>query len=164
MLLFFIAFTALLNAVDALTGGFLLILVACLLLVAGLFADALTAFLGAVCVALCCCLCLDTLALLLEGLVLLEAGVLLLVGALLGVVFLTLDTFLLALDTLALLLEGLVFLLLDGADLRVVVLLLVRLDLFCLLLDRRPRRPPLLAIVFLVNTFVVPLNDRALTG
>ena len=165
MLLFFIAFTALLNTVDALTGGFLLILVACLLLVAGLFTDALTAFLGAVCVALCCCLCLDTLALLLEGLVLLEAGVLLLVGALLGVVFLTLDTFLLALDTLALLLEGLVFLLLDGADLRVVVLLvLVRLDLFCLLLDRRPRRPPLLAIVFLVNTFVVRLNDRALTG
>ena len=165
MLLFFIAFTALLNAVDALTGGFLLILVACLLLVAGLFTDALTAFLGAVCVALCCCLCLDTLALLLEGLVLLEAGVLLLVGALLGVVFLTLDTFLLALDTLALLLEGLVFLLLDGADLRVVVLLvLVRLDLFCLLLDRRPRRPPLLAIVFLVYTFVIPFNNRALTG
>ena len=66
--------------------------------------------------------------------------------------------------------EPLVFLLLEGADLRVVVLLvdlvleLVRLDLFCLLLDRRPRRPPLLAIVFLVNTFVVPLNDRALTG
>ena len=66
--------------------------------------------------------------------------------------------------------EPLVFLLLEGADLRVVVLLvdlvleLVRLDLFCLLLDRRPRRPPLLAIVFLVNTFVVPLNNRALTG
>ena len=66
--------------------------------------------------------------------------------------------------------EPLVFLLLEGADLRVVVLLvdlvleLVRLDLFCLLLDRRPRRPPLLAIVFLVYTFVVPFNDRALTG
>ena len=66
--------------------------------------------------------------------------------------------------------EPLVFLLLEGADLRVVVLLvdlvleLVRLDLFCLLLDRRPRRPPLLAIVFLVYTFVVPFNNRALTG
>ena len=65
--------------------------------------------------------------------------------------------------------EPLVFLLLEGADLLVVVLLdlvleLVRLDLFCLLLDRRPRRPPLLAIVFLVYTFVVPFNDRALTG
>ena len=66
--------------------------------------------------------------------------------------------------------EPLVFLLLEGADLRGVVLLvdlvleLVRLDLFCLLLDRRPRRPPLLAIVFLVYTFVVPFNDRALTG
>ena len=66
--------------------------------------------------------------------------------------------------------EPLVFLLLEGADLRVVVLLvdlvleLVRLDLFCLLLDRRPRRPPLLAIVFLVYTFGVPFNDRALTG
>ena len=51
--------------------------------------------------------------------------------------------------------EPLVFLLLDGADLLVDVLLelvlleLVRLDLFCLLLDRRPRRPPLLAISLL---------------
>ena len=117
-------------------------------------------------------LALDTLALVLEGLVLLEAGVLLLVGAFFfGAVLL--GAALLALDTVALLLDALVvvlvFLLLDGADLRVVVLLdlvleLVRLDLFCLLLDRRPRRPPLLAIVFLVNTFVVPLNDRALTG
>ena len=65
--------------------------------------------------------------------------------------------------------EPLVFLLLEGADLRVVVLLdlvleLVRPDLFCLLLDRRPRRPPLLAIVFLVYTFVIPFNNRALTG
>ena len=61
--------------------------------------------------------------------------------------------------------EPLVFLLLDGADLLVDVLLeldlvleLVRLDLFCLLLDRRPRRPPLLAIVFLSYTVVIPLN------
>ena len=61
--------------------------------------------------------------------------------------------------------EPLVFLLLDGADLLVDVLLeldlvleLVRLDLFCLLLDRRPRRPPLLAIVFLGYTVVIPLN------
>ena len=55
----------------------------------------------------------------------------------------------------------LVFLLLDGADLLVDVLLdleLVRLDLFCLLLDRRPRRPPLLAIVFLGYTVVIPLT------
>ena len=67
------------------------------------------------------------------------------------------------LDTVALLLDGL-FLLLDGVDLLVDVLLelvlleLVRLDLFCLLLDRRPRRPPLLAIVFLCYTVVIPLN------
>ena len=98
--------------------------------------------------------------------------VLLVVAVFLGAVLL--GAALLALDTLALLLDALVvvlvFLLLEGADLRVVVLLddlvleLLRLDLFCLLLDRRPRRPPLLAIVFLVNTFVVPLNDRALTG
>ena len=154
-----------LNAVDALTGGFLFILVACLLLVAGLFADALTAFLGAVCVALCCCRCLDTVALLLEGVALL-VGAFFFGAVLLGAALLALDTVALLLDALVVVL---VFLLLDGADLRVVVLLdlvdlVDLLDLFCLLLDRRPRRPPLLAIVFLVNTFVVPLNDRALTG
>ena len=164
--LFCTAFKALLNAVDALTGAFLLILVACLLLVAGLFADALTAFLGAVCVALCCCRCLDTVALLLDAVVFLLVGAFFLGAAFLGAALLALDTVALLLDALVVVL---VFLLLEGADLLVVVLLdlvleLVRLDLFCLLLDRRPRRPPLLAIVFLVNTFVVPLNDRALTG
>jgi len=165
MFLFCIPFRALLNTVDALTGGFLLILVACLLLVAGLFTDALTAFLGVVCVALCCCLCLDTVALLLEGVALL-VGAFFFGAVLLGAALLALDTVALLLDALVVVL---VFLLLEGADLLVVVLLdlvleLVRLDLFCLLLDRRPRRPPLLAIVFLVNTFVVPLNNRALTG
>jgi len=166
MFLFCTAFKALLNTVDALTGGFLLILVACLLLVAGLFTDALTAFLGAVCVALCCCLCLDTVALLLEGVALLVGAFFLGAGALLGAALLALDTVALLLDALVVVL---VFLLLEGVDLRVVVLLdlvdlVDLLDLFCLLLDRRPRRPPLLAIVFLVNTFVVPLNNRALTG
>ena len=170
--LFCTDFRALLNAVDALTGGFLLILVACLLLVAGLFADALTAFLGAVCVALCCCLCLDTLALLLEGAALLAVGAFFLGAAFLGAA-------LLALDTLALLLDAVVFLLDLGALflapeplvflLRLLLLLaLLLLDpaplLFCLLLARRPRRPPLLAIVFLVYTFVIPFNNRALTG
>jgi len=154
----------LLNAVDTLAGDFLLILVACLLLVAGLFADALTAFLvGALCATL---LFLAASALLLVVLVTLLVGAFFFGAVLLGAALLALDTLALLLDALVVVL---VFLLLEGADLRVVVLLdlvleLVRLDLFCLLLDRRPRRPPLLAIVFLVNTFVVPLNNRALTG
>ena len=147
------------------TGVFLLILVACLLLVAGLFADALTAFLvGALCATL---LFLAASALLLVVLVTLLVGAFFLgAAAFLGAALLALDTVDLLLDALVVVL---VFLLLEGADLLVVVLLdlvleLVRLDLFCLLLDRRPRRPPLLAIVFLVYTFVVPFNDRALTG
>ena len=131
----------------------LLTLVACLLLVGALPLEALTALLGADLVA---ALCLDTVALLLDGLVLLEVGVLLFVVDLVLVACLFLDV-------VALLLDGL-YLLLDGVDLLVDVLLelvlleLVRLDLFCLLLDRRPRRPPLLAIVFLCYTVVIPLN------
>ena len=140
----------------------LVVLVACLLLVGALPLEALTALLGADLVA---CLFLDTVALLLEGVALL-VGAFFLGAAFLGAALLALDTVALLLDALVVVL---VFLLLEGADLLVVVLLdlvleLVRLDLFCLLLDRRPRRPPLLAIVFLVNTFVVPLNNRALTG
>jgi len=101
----------------------------------------------------------------------LRVGVLLVVGALLlgAALLVVVLVACLFLDVVALLLDGL-FLLLDGVDLLVDVLLelvlleLVRLDLFCLLLDRRPRRPPLLAIVFLANTFIVPLDHRTLTG
>ena len=157
MFLFCIPFRALLNTVDALTGGFLLILVACLLLVAGLPTDALTAFLGAVCVALCCCLCLDTVALLLEG-VALFVGAFFFGAVLLGAALLALDTVALLLDALVVVLvfllllgalflapEPLVFLLRLLLDLALLLLVPAPLDL-CLLRDRRPRRPPLLAI------------------
>ena len=160
MLLFFIAFTALLNTVDALTGGFLLIRVSCLLLVAGLPTDTLTAFLGAVCVALCSCLCLETVALLLEGVALL-VGAFFLGAVLLGAALLALDTVALLLDALVVVLvfllllgvlflapEPLVFLLRLLLDLALLLLVPAPLDL-CLLRDRRPRRPPLLAITLL---------------
>ena len=152
MFLFCIPFRALLNTVDALTGGFLLILVACLLLVAGLPTDALTAFLGVVCVALCCCLCLDTVALLLEG-VALFVGAFFFGAVLLGAALLALDTVALLLDALVVVLvfllllgvlflapEPLVFLLRLLLDLALLLLVPAPLDL-CLLRDLRPLLP-----------------------
>ena len=113
----------------------LLTLVACLLLVGALPLEALTALLGADLVA---CLFLDTVALLLDAVV-----------------------FLLDLGALFLAPEPLVFLLRLLLLLALLLLVPAPFDL-CLLRDLRPLLP--LAIVFFANTFVIPFNNRALTG